>query len=626
MIEKKNKRSKREKVSQAICAKSYPTISACIIVKDEEEQLPRCLKSIKDYVDEIIVVDTGSTDRTVGIAKSFGANIYQHPWEGDFSKHQNQSVKYATSDWVFQIDADEELKQGSGEVLRKAVTNSQIDSILITMISYFNNKSSQLWESKIRVFKNIPSIYYEGIVHQQLLGCKSNKLFPIYLYHYGYDLGKDAQRKKFKRTYELLKKQIREEPSNYWHRHNLSVCYANNFMFKEAIEEGLKAIDLHDKGNLENINILWTNYVVSASYYKLGELEPAKNYALKALSKFSNHLDSFFILVLVYHQKKEWLKLMNAAAGFIRVLDLLRKHPERFHSVVNNTANEEWRVRLALGDLYLERKEEKNANEEFNKAFLITPNRLEYNNIMGDIYRDRGLWERAEDNYSDSLKENPENLDALFGLALLSKGGGELVQYQMYLDKLRDMKTDDADILTEIGIYDLRADRYEQAIQNFKGVLAKRPHDVNTYINLALACKHSGQKEDAIGYNLKALGLKVDSIEALTNLGHIYFESEKYTSAKEIYLRALESGLDLIDVHLRLSHIYTREGEIEDCVSECDFLLKTLHLPRNKTLNSIKDLSELFLVIAHTLEQSGKEQLSREALEIAVRLNPDIVR
>ena len=79
MIEKKNKRSKREKVSQAICAKSYPTISACIIVKDEEEQLPRCLKSIKDYVDEIIVVDTGSTDRTVGIAKSFGANIYQHP-------------------------------------------------------------------------------------------------------------------------------------------------------------------------------------------------------------------------------------------------------------------------------------------------------------------------------------------------------------------------------------------------------------------------------------------------------------------------------------------------------------------------------------------------------------------
>ena len=188
------------------------------------------------------------------------------------------------------------------------------------------------------------------------------------------------------------------------------------------------------------------------------------------------------------------------------------------------------------------------------------------------------------------------------------------------------MKTDDADILTEIGIYDLRADRYEQAIQNFKGVLAKRPHDVNTYINLALACKHSGQKEDAIGYNLKALGLKVDSIEALTNLGHIYFESEKYTSAKEIYLRALESGLDLIDVHLRLSHIYTREGEIEDCVSECDFLLKTLHLPRNKTLNSIKDLSELFLVIAHTLEQSGKEQLSREALEIAVRLNPDIGR
>ena len=71
-------------------------ISLCMIVKDEERFLPQCLNSVKGYVDEIIVVDTGSTDRTVDIAKRYGAKIYHHPWENDFSKHRNLSISNAT--------------------------------------------------------------------------------------------------------------------------------------------------------------------------------------------------------------------------------------------------------------------------------------------------------------------------------------------------------------------------------------------------------------------------------------------------------------------------------------------------------------------------------------------------
>ncbi|MEJ2052223.1 MAG: glycosyltransferase family 2 protein, partial [Calditrichota bacterium] len=80
-----------------------PTISACMMVKNEEEMLPNCLESIKDVVDELIVVDTGSTDKTIEIAESYGAKIYHHPWENDFSKHRNQSISYATGDWFLII-------------------------------------------------------------------------------------------------------------------------------------------------------------------------------------------------------------------------------------------------------------------------------------------------------------------------------------------------------------------------------------------------------------------------------------------------------------------------------------------------------------------------------------------
>ena len=84
-------------------------VSLCMIVKNEENYLPNCLNSIKDIVDEIIVVDTGSTDKTVDIAKSFGAKVYYFPWRNNFSEARNESLKYATKDWILILDADDEL-------------------------------------------------------------------------------------------------------------------------------------------------------------------------------------------------------------------------------------------------------------------------------------------------------------------------------------------------------------------------------------------------------------------------------------------------------------------------------------------------------------------------------------
>ena len=76
--------------------KSDVLLSACMIVKDEEENLPRCLTSMLDLADEFVIIDTGSTDRTVEIARSFGARVYHEPWQNDFSLHRNQSLERAT--------------------------------------------------------------------------------------------------------------------------------------------------------------------------------------------------------------------------------------------------------------------------------------------------------------------------------------------------------------------------------------------------------------------------------------------------------------------------------------------------------------------------------------------------
>ncbi|MCH8018826.1 glycosyltransferase family 2 protein, partial [candidate division KSB1 bacterium] len=86
-----------------------PSLSLCMIVKNEEEYLQECLESIEDVVDEIIVVDTGSTDRTVEIARQFDAEVHHIPWNDDFAAARNESIKHASGDWILQLDADERL-------------------------------------------------------------------------------------------------------------------------------------------------------------------------------------------------------------------------------------------------------------------------------------------------------------------------------------------------------------------------------------------------------------------------------------------------------------------------------------------------------------------------------------
>ena len=107
------------------------TISLCMMVKNEEEFLPRCLESVKDVVDEIVIVDTGSTDRTVEIAESYGARVYHHPWENDFSKHRNQSISYASGAWILEMDADEEFFSEDTQKIGKTLQETNADFLYL---------------------------------------------------------------------------------------------------------------------------------------------------------------------------------------------------------------------------------------------------------------------------------------------------------------------------------------------------------------------------------------------------------------------------------------------------------------------------------------------------------------
>jgi tetratricopeptide (TPR) repeat protein len=210
------------------------TLSLCMIVKDEEEMLPRCLAAVAPAVDEIVIVDTGSTDRTVEIAREFDANVIERQWTGSFSDARNASFEAATGDWIVYLDADEVLIADDIHKLKSLTSRTWREAFYLVETSYTGElgDGAALTNNALRVFRNRPHYRFEGRLHEQI----AHNL-PLYaparveqssvrIDHYGY-LGavRDAKEKS-RRNLDLLKAQRAESPSDAFLHFNLGTEYS----------------------------------------------------------------------------------------------------------------------------------------------------------------------------------------------------------------------------------------------------------------------------------------------------------------------------------------------------------------------------------------------------------------
>lgn len=138
-------------------------LSLCMIVKNEEATLADCLNSVKDVVDEMVVLDTGSTDRTVEIAQEFGAKVYFFEWCNDFAIARNQALGMVTGDWVLVLDADEKLKPEIAPVITQAIQKD--DCILINLIRHEIGAAQSPYSMVSRLFRHHPEVYFTHPYH-----------------------------------------------------------------------------------------------------------------------------------------------------------------------------------------------------------------------------------------------------------------------------------------------------------------------------------------------------------------------------------------------------------------------------------------------------------------------------
>ncbi len=197
-----------------------------MIVKNEEHYLQGCLASARPFVDEIVIVDTGSTDATVEIAKKYGAKIFTFAWTGNFSSARNESLKHSTGDWILYLDADERIIDGGQ--LKKLVSNQQIWAYTLLVSGKVNLPSGTVDQVMAypRLFRRHPKIQFEGHVHEQITPSiirfgKKIVCSDAVIEHLGYGVSVDVNIEKTKRNIVLLKKQLEKQPNDEYAKYQL---------------------------------------------------------------------------------------------------------------------------------------------------------------------------------------------------------------------------------------------------------------------------------------------------------------------------------------------------------------------------------------------------------------------
>jgi len=269
-------------------------LSACLIVKNEEWTLKKCLDSLIGIVDEIIIVDTGSTDQTVAIATSYGTKLYSYAWDDNFANARNESMSHAQGDYILYIDADEYLDEQQKHTLRPFLEDARPDGVIMKLRNYVGTLSRMtplLPIPMTRVFRR--GYEFTGAIHEQILGIIQSqggvlKELEVTIHHVGYLREFIEKKNKIERNIEILKQELIRDPSNFFNHTNLLAEYIRVEDYAEAERRSaaiIKQLNRHPFAR-------WPYYAPRIFVHRLTALERLKRnreamlFAQEAMKRF----------------------------------------------------------------------------------------------------------------------------------------------------------------------------------------------------------------------------------------------------------------------------------------------------------------------------------------------------
>jgi tetratricopeptide (TPR) repeat protein len=365
--------------ARAIASQAQPatglTLSLCMIVRDEEEMLPRCLEAVAPAVDEIIVVDTGSRDRTIEVARSFGARVIEREWTGSFAEPRNVSFDAATGDWIMYLDADEILVAADRDRLRALTGRTWREAFYLVETNYTGEEGdgTAVNHSALRVFRNRPEYRFEGRLHEQIahrLPSLPERLesTDVRVEHFGYLGAVRVSKQKSARNIELLRAQMRESEDRPFLRFNLGCELAAIDDVPGAVAEFERAWEMCVNEGRAGTYI----FAPSLAYRLVRTLRAASRAedtiarAIEALEHYPGFTDLFLEQA---HALRDLGRDEEARALYERCIEL-GDAPARYTAVVGSGTH---LPVIALGEMHAERGELECAIERFEQALEMAP-------------------------------------------------------------------------------------------------------------------------------------------------------------------------------------------------------------------------------------------------------------
>lgn len=267
------------------------SISLCMIVKDEEATLAECLESVRDLVDEMVVLDTGSCDRTIEIAQTAGAKVSSCEWQSDFAAARNEALKHVESEWVLVLDADEVLVP---EIIPVLKTATQDDHCLVVNLVRQELGAKQVPYSLVsRLFRKHPDLAFTRAYHESIDDSvlsvlerephwKVLELAEIAIRHSGYEAAAIAQRRKAERARSIMENYLATHSDDPYICNKLGALYLDmgeTEKGRELLHRGLQTDSMEPAVRYE------LHYHLACTYSQSGEFDQAEKHFQTAVEQ-----------------------------------------------------------------------------------------------------------------------------------------------------------------------------------------------------------------------------------------------------------------------------------------------------------------------------------------------------
>ena len=488
-------------------------LTLCMIAGNEEERLGKCLESVQGLVDEIVVVDTGSTDRTVEIAESFGAKLGSFPWNDNFSDARNESLKLATGDWIMWLDPDDLLPQDMHGKIREAMRAG-----LGKKKAYFWILDDQGYEPvtclQLRLFPNLPGVEFRQPIHEQLapslielgVSCEPTEIRVV---HTGYTTP-EVVREKQERYLGIMESWLADHPDDYIVRSHAAQTQYIHGRLDEAIANYHQIIEDSACHSDHNLIIETTaRLFLGRCYIRTEQYEDALENLQRAYE-----LDDQYALTLL--TLGECYTRMGRHDEALEVLERAKQFEGKVSFTATDPRATRYSIRFAIGENLESKGVLDDALVAYREASEADPRKSSVLGAMSTVYRKLGQRDLAIETLERARELDPDNLQHAFNRGTF------------YLEEGAD----------------------EEARALFEQVVVDEIDLYAPYLNLGYLARRRGDVADAETYYRKAATFEEGVFDANCNLGHLLIGEGRYQDAYAAFSGARSAKDSILDVNL----------------------------------------------------------------------------